>query len=68
MNLDDLDFNDEELNETLNELEGIVKSNPELFKEKVESYDILSIFDEIRKVQEEMSELNKKLYERTKKA
>lgn len=68
MKLDDLDFNDEELNETLNELEGIVKGNPELFKEKVESYDLLSIFDEIRKVQEEMSQLNNKFYERTKKA
>ena len=68
MKLDDLDFNDEELNETLNELEDIVKGNPELFKEKVESYDLLSIFDEIRKVQEEMSQLNNKFYERTKKA
>lgn len=64
----DFDFDDKELNETLNELEGIVKSNPDLFKEKVESYDLLSIFDEIKQVQKEMSELNNKLYERTKKA
>lgn len=68
MKNEDLDFDDKELNETLNELEGIVKSNPELFKEKVESYDLLSIFDEIRKVQEEMSNLNNKFYARTKKA
>jgi ElaB/YqjD/DUF883 family membrane-anchored ribosome-binding protein len=65
---ENFDFDDKELNKTLNDLEEIVKSNPDLFKEKVESYDILSIFDEIKQVQKEMSELNKKLYERTKKA
>jgi ElaB/YqjD/DUF883 family membrane-anchored ribosome-binding protein len=65
---ENLEFDDKELNKTLNDLEEIVKSNPDLFKEKVESYDILSIFDEIKQVQKEMSELNKKLYERTKKA
>jgi ElaB/YqjD/DUF883 family membrane-anchored ribosome-binding protein len=65
---ENLEFDDKELNKTLNDLEEIVKSNPDLFKEKVESYDLLSIFDEIKQVQKEMSELNKKLYERTKKA
>jgi ElaB/YqjD/DUF883 family membrane-anchored ribosome-binding protein len=65
---ENLEFDDKELNKTLNDLEEIVKSNPDIFKEKVESYDILSIFDEIKQVQKEMSELNKKLYERTKKA
>jgi ElaB/YqjD/DUF883 family membrane-anchored ribosome-binding protein len=65
---ENLEFDDKELNKTLNDLEEIVKSNPDLFKEKVESYDLLSIFDEIKQVQKDMSELNKKLYERTKKA
>jgi hypothetical protein len=61
-----IENDDDNLEEVIGELESLIKDNQVLFKkEKVNTEDIFNIFNEINKVQTEISELNKKLYEHT---
>lgn len=62
------EFEDDELDESLEELESFIKNNQaSLKKENVNIDNIVGIFNEIRKVQDEIEKLNKELYDRTSK-
>jgi hypothetical protein len=63
-----IDKEDDNLEETMGELESLIKDNQVLFeKQNVDVDNIFSIFNEIKKTQSEISKLNKKLYEPTRK-
>jgi hypothetical protein len=54
------------LNESLGELKSFITDNQAfLKKENVDIDNLVNIFDEIRKVQDEIQKLNKKLYDST---
>lgn len=62
------DFNSEEINKSLEELESLIKDNQvPLEKENVDVSPILNIFKEIDKVQKEIQDLSNQLYASSKK-
>lgn len=62
------DFNIDEITESLEELESLVKDNQALLeKENVNVDSFFNIFKEIEKTQKEIQDLSKKLYGSTKK-
>lgn len=64
----ELNFNSEEINKSLEELEGLIKDNQvPLEKENVDVSPILNIFKEIDKVQKEIQDLSNQLYASSKK-
>lgn len=64
----ELNFNDEEINKSLEELESLIKDNQvSLEKENVDINPILNIFKEIDKVQKEIQDLSNQLYASSKK-
>lgn len=64
----ELNFNDEEINKSLEELESLIKDNQvPLEKENVDINPILNIFKEIDKVQKEIQDLSNQLYASSKK-
>lgn len=64
----ELNFNSEEINKSLEELESLIKDNQvPLEKENVDVSPILNIFKEIDKVQKEIQDLSNQLYASSKK-
>lgn len=64
----ELNFNSEEINKSLEELESLIKDNQvPLEKENVDISPILNIFKEIDKVQKEIQDLSNQLYASSKK-
>jgi uncharacterized coiled-coil DUF342 family protein len=64
----ELNFNSEEINKSLEELESLIKDNQvPLEKENVDVSPILNIFKEIDKIQKEIQDLSNQLYASSKK-
>ena len=64
----ELNFNSEEKNKSLEELESLIKDNQvPLEKENVDVSPILNIFKEIDKIQKEIQDLSNQLYASSKK-
>jgi hypothetical protein len=52
------------INESLNELESLLKDNHTVLEtKKVDTDNLFNIFEDIKKLQIELKELSKKLYE-----